>query len=47
VCGNVGDMKKSIKVRKSWGILKPYMRVVGSGKVYNRKKKFKKSVDVE
>lgn len=40
-------MKSYIKVRKSWGILKPYVRRIESGKLYRRGEKFKKSVDGE
>lgn len=40
-------MKKVIKVRKSWGLMNPCTRRMNSGKLYNRKKKFKKTFDVE
>jgi hypothetical protein len=40
-------MKVKIKVRKVWGDMNPCTRRIDSGKVYSRKSKFKKSVDVE
>lgn len=40
-------MKAKIKIRKTWGDMNPCVRRIDSGKLYNRKSKFKKSVDVE
>jgi hypothetical protein len=40
-------MKTKIKVRKMWGVMDPCTRKIESGKLYSRKNKFKKSVDVE
>jgi len=40
-------MKTKVKVRKTWGVINPYTRKIESGKLYSRKNKFKKSVDVE
>ena len=33
-------MKNKIKVRKSWGELKPITKRIDSGKIYKRKSKF-------
>lgn len=41
---SVGAMKNIIKVRKLWGMVNPCTRRIDSGKLYNRKKKFKKSL---
>lgn len=40
-------MKAKVKVRKMWGVINPCTRKIESGKLYSRKNKFKKSVDVE
>lgn len=39
--------KIKVKVRKMWGDMDPCTRKIESGKLYSRKNKFKKSVDVE
>jgi hypothetical protein len=33
-------MKNKIKIRKSWGDLKPITKRIDSGKIYKRKSKF-------
>lgn len=40
-------MKIKIKVWKTWGEMNPCTRRIGSRKVYCRRTKFQKSVDVE
>jgi hypothetical protein len=46
-CGRVACMKVKIKVRKTWGEMNPCTRRIDSRKVYCRRAKFQKSVDVE